>query len=66
MIQTALVRKQVVVKASQSRAFTVVTAEMSRWWPATHSILNPPLKESIVEPRLGGRWYTVGQDGSTC
>lgn len=66
MIQTAPVRKQVVVKASQSRAFTVFTAEMSRWWPATHSILKSPLKESIVEPRVGGRWYTIGLDGSTC
>jgi hypothetical protein len=39
---------------------------MSRWWPATHSILKSPLKECIVEPRVGGRWYTVGEDGSSC
>jgi uncharacterized protein YndB with AHSA1/START domain len=66
MIRIAPVRKQLVVKASQSRAFAVFTAEMSRWWPATHSILKSPLKESIVEPRVGGRWYAVGEDGSTC
>jgi uncharacterized protein YndB with AHSA1/START domain len=66
MIQIAPVRKQLVVKASQSRAFAVFTAEMSRWWPATHSILKSPLKECIVEPRVGGRWYTVGEDGSSC
>jgi uncharacterized protein YndB with AHSA1/START domain len=66
MIHIAPVRKQLVVKASQSRAFTVFTAEMSRWWPATHSILKSPLKECIVEPRVGGRWYTVGEDGSSC
>src|ERR1700676_5135652 len=66
MIHIAPVRKQLVVNASQSRAFAVFTAEMSRWWPATHSILKSPLKECIVEPRVGGRWYTVGEDGSSC
>jgi len=66
MIRIAPVRKQLVVKASQSRAFAVFTAEMSRWWPATHSILKSPLKECIVEPRVGGRWYAVGEDGSSC
>ena len=66
MIKIAPVRKQIVVNASQSRAFTVFTAKMSRWWPATHSILKSPLKECIVEPRVGGRWYAVGEDGSSC
>ena len=66
MIHIAPVRKQLVVKASQSRAFAVFTTEMSRWWPATHSILKSPLKECILEPRVGGRWYTVGEDGSSC
>ncbi len=33
---------------------------------ATHSILKSPLKDCIVEPRVGGRWYTVGEDGSSC
>jgi hypothetical protein len=66
MIHIAPVRKQLVVKASQTRAFAVFTSEMSRWWPATHSILKSPLKECIVEPRVGGRWYTVGEDGSSC
>jgi uncharacterized protein YndB with AHSA1/START domain len=66
MIPIAPVRKQLMVKASQARAFEVFTAEISRWWPATHSILKSPLKECIIEPRAGGRWYTVGEDGSSC
>ena len=66
MIHVAPVRKQLVVKASQSRTFAVFTSQMSRWWPATHSILQSPLKECIVEPRPGGRWYSVGEDGSSC
>lgn len=66
MINISPVRKQLVVKAAQSRAFTVFTTDMSRWWPASHSILKSPLKECIIEPRVGGRWYSVGEDGSTC
>jgi uncharacterized protein YndB with AHSA1/START domain len=66
MIEIAPVRKQLIVKAGQARAFSVFTAKMSRWWPATHSILKSPLKECIVEPRVGGRWYSIGEDGSSC
>jgi uncharacterized protein YndB with AHSA1/START domain len=65
MIKIAPVRKQVTVTASQQRAFDWFTREMSRWWPATHSILRSPLKQYIVEPHAGGRWYAVAEDGST-
>jgi uncharacterized protein YndB with AHSA1/START domain len=66
MIAIAPVRKQLRVNASQGRAFAVFTGSMSKWWPPTHSILKSPLKECVVEPRVGGRWYSVGEDGSTC
>jgi uncharacterized protein YndB with AHSA1/START domain len=66
MISIAPVRKQLRVRASQARAFAMFTEDMSRWWPATHSILKSPLKQCVVEPRVGGRWYTVGEDGSSC
>jgi hypothetical protein len=62
----APVRKDILVKASPARAFAVFTAEMTSWWPPSHSILKSPLKQYIVEPRVGGRWYAVGEDGSTC
>ena len=65
MITIAPVRKQVTVTATQQRAFALFTNEMSRWWPATHSILKSPLKQYVVEPRVGGRWYAVAEDGST-
>src|SRR5579872_3007962 len=66
MINIAPVRKQLLVNATPSRAFEIFTSRMSDWWPATHSILKSPLKECIVEPRVGGRWYSVGEDGSEC
>jgi uncharacterized protein YndB with AHSA1/START domain len=65
-IALAPVRKSLTVKASQAKAFEVFTSGMSRWWPPTHTILKAPFKESIIEPRAGGRWYHVGTDGSEC
>ena len=65
-IAPAPVRKTLQVKASQTRAFEVFTAGFGRWWPASHSIAKSPQKDAIIEPRLGGRWYERGEDGSTC
>jgi uncharacterized protein YndB with AHSA1/START domain len=65
MISIAPVRKQVVVSATQQRAFDLFTLHMSRWWPATHSTLQSPLKQYVIEPQVGGRWYAVAEDGST-
>jgi len=67
-VKVAPVRKVVKVNASAEVAFDVFTAGMTRWWPPTHSI-NPTkskLKETVMEPRAGGRWYEKGEDGSQC
>ena len=67
-VRIAPVRKMVRVEASPEVAFEVFTAGMVRWWTPTHSI-NPtksPLKDVIMEPRAGGRWYERGEDGSEC
>lgn len=66
MVAIAPVRKSLRVNAPPARAFEVFTAGMSRWWPPTHTILRSAFKDSIIEPRVGGRWYHVGQDGSEC
>ena len=58
------IRRQVVVRASQQRAFEVFTAEMTSWWPPHHHIGSAPIEEIVVEPREGGRWYTRHVDGS--
>ena len=62
----APVRKSIRVKANQAHAFDVFTAGLERWWPRTHTIGNPPMKMAVMEPRLGGRWYEKGEDGSEC
>jgi uncharacterized protein YndB with AHSA1/START domain len=60
----APVRKSIRVKASQTHAFDVFTAGLERWWPHTHTIGKPPMKMAVMEPRLGGRWYELSEDGS--
>jgi uncharacterized protein YndB with AHSA1/START domain len=63
-ISIAPVRKTVIVDATPGKAFEVFTACINRWWPKTHGIGAAPLKESIIEPFVGGRWYTTHEDGS--
>lgn len=63
-VTIAPVRKSVRVKASQAHAFQVFTAGLDRWWPRKGSIGASPLKTATIEPRLGGRWYETGEDGS--
>ena len=65
-IAPAPVRKTLQVRASQSRAFEVFTTGFGRWWPASHSVAKSPQKDAIIEPRLGGRLYERGEDGSQC
>lgn len=66
-ISPAPVRKTVIVKASVDKAFAVFTKDMARWWPKSHSI-NPasPQIDVVIEPKVQGRWYERGADGSEC
>lgn len=66
IIAVAAVRKSVSVAVAPDRAFHVFTEGMSRWWIKSHSINNSPIKEIVIEPRVGGRWYERGDDGTTC
>jgi uncharacterized protein YndB with AHSA1/START domain len=63
-ISIAPVRKSLVVKASPQRAFEVFTSGVDRWWPKTHGIGSGPVRRSVIEPFVGGRWYTEHEDGS--
>lgn len=65
-IKPAPVRKTITVKAPAQRAFEVFTARMGRWWRPDHHIGETALKDVVLEPKVGGRWYEVGVDGRTC
>ena len=61
------VRKVVNVQAPQAVAWRVFTEKMSAWWPlAYYKIGRANAVDAVIEPRVGGRWYERGDDGSTC
>jgi uncharacterized protein YndB with AHSA1/START domain len=63
-ITAAPIRKSFRVRAPQQKAFDTFLSGMGRWWPRDHSLLASPQRDVIVEPRVGGRWYEVAEDGS--
>ncbi len=61
------VRKTLTVKAAPTIAWKVFTQGMSLWWPLSmYKIGRSKAVEAILEPKVGGRWYERGEDGSTC
>jgi uncharacterized protein YndB with AHSA1/START domain len=65
-IHPAPVRKSITVKADAARAFEVFTARIGHWWPRSHCIGASPQKEVVLEPKAGGRWFEIGEDGAQC
>ena len=57
-------RASVVVDAPLERAFSVFTDGIDSWWPREHTIGEAELKEMVLEPKVGGRAYGIGVDGS--
>lgn len=68
VITPAPIRKSVHVNVAPARAFAVFTANTANWWLKTHSIslTKSPIKDVVIEPRAGGRWFERGEDGSEC
>ena len=60
------VRASIVVDAPIERAFQVFTQEFGKFKPAEHNLLGVEVAETIFEPRVGGRLYDRGVDGSEC
>jgi DNA-binding transcriptional ArsR family regulator/uncharacterized protein YndB with AHSA1/START domain len=60
------VRNEVVVNAPVQRAFAVFTEQMDRIKPREHNMLGVDIEETVFEPRVGGRIYDRGTDGSEC
>ena len=56
----------VTVDVPIERAFRVFTESINTWWPAYYHIGQADMAEAILEPRVGGRWYERGVDGSEC
>ena len=64
-IAPAAIRKSVTLNVPPERAFDVFAARMGSWWHKEHSIAKGTTQvDVVVEPRVGGRWYEKGADGS--
>lgn len=64
--QDTSVQTEIVVEAPQERAFQVFTKHFDRIKPREHNMLTVEIAESVFEPRVGGRVYDRGVDGSEC
>lgn len=64
LIKAAPIRKTLTVRATPETAFAVFTDGFDRWWPRAMHVGRSPLARAGIEPRVGGRWYGVGEDGT--
>lgn len=60
------VTQQLVVEASQQRAFMVFTDGFGDFKPREHNLLASPIAKTVFEPRAGGHIYDIAEDGSEC
>jgi uncharacterized protein YndB with AHSA1/START domain len=60
------VLRGVTVAAPLERAFRVYAESIGTWWPREYSIGSAEMVDVVIEPRVGGRWYERGADGSEC
>jgi uncharacterized protein YndB with AHSA1/START domain len=60
------IRTSVEVEVPIDRAFRVFTEDFDRIEPRDHNMLQVDIAESVFEPRVGGRVYDRGVDGSEC
>ena len=64
--QATSVQAQIVVEAPIERAFRVFTEDFDRVKPREHNMLAVDIAQTVFEPRVGGRIYDRGVDGSEC
>jgi uncharacterized protein YndB with AHSA1/START domain len=57
---------KITVNVPVERAFSVFAESLDTWWPHDYHIGEAELAEAVLEPRVGGRWYERGVDGSEC
>jgi uncharacterized protein YndB with AHSA1/START domain len=64
--QDTSVRTEIVVNVGAERAFRLFTEKFDHIKPREHNLLGVEIAESVFEPRVGGRVYDRGVDGSEC
>jgi len=56
--------QQVQASISGAHAFEVFTSGLTRWWPHNYGVGKKPIQKVLMEPRLGGRWLEISEDGT--
>ncbi len=64
--QDTSVQTEIVVDVPQERAFQFFTDSFDGIKPRDHNMLAVDIAESVFEPRVGGRVYDRGVDGTEC
>jgi uncharacterized protein YndB with AHSA1/START domain len=57
---------EIIVEVPLERAFAVFTERFDHIKPREHNLLAVEIAQSVFEPRVGGRVYDRGVDGSEC
>ena len=60
------VRTEITVEVPIERAFRVFTERFDHIKPREHNMLAVDIAQSVFEPKVGGRVYDRGVDGSEC
>jgi uncharacterized protein YndB with AHSA1/START domain len=60
------VSRTIRVAVTQDRAFQVFTEQFGSSWPKEYHIGQVDMADRVLEPKVGGRWYEVGADGTEC
>jgi len=63
-IAVAPVKKSITVNTDPAHAFEIFTSGIDRWWPKSHAIGTSPATAFVIEPFVGGRWFSKCEDGS--
>ena len=64
--QATTIRHEVTVAAPIEQAFAVFTDDFGSFKPREHNMLAVDIAETVLEPRVGGRLFDRGVDGSEC
>ena len=56
----------ITVEVPLEHAFSVFTERFDEIKPREHNLLEVPIERTVLEPRVDGRVYDVGVDGSSC
>ena len=57
------IRQSVSVPLDPQSAFDLFVNDMMSWWPAAHHIGETPFVEIVIEPFVGGRWFSRHEGG---